>query len=216
MRKEQEKKLAAEAALQYVKPHSVIGVGTGSTTHYFIEALSKAKIPLEGVVASSHDTEKKLRAHHLPVVDPNGLTIASYIDGADEYNGLKQLIKGGGGALTREKIIAAMAVQFICIVDSSKQMPIFGTFPLPIEVHPMARSLVGREIVKLGGQPSLRTGFTTDNGNLIIDAYHLSFQEPMQLEETLNNITGVICHGLFAKRGADIMLVGKGETVVTF
>lgn len=204
------KKQAAEAALQFIPENAMIGVGTGTTVHYFIEALTKIKHILAGTVASSEATAKALKAIGVPVYDLNTVSeLAFYVDGADEVNPYFQMIKGGGGALTREKILACVAPVFICIVDESKLVPALGQFPLPIEVIPMARSFVAREIVKLGGDPVYRQGVITDNGNIILDVHHLSMAEPIRLEESLNQITGIVTHGLFAKRTADRVLVGK-------
>lgn len=208
------KQQAAEAALAYVKAGDVVGVGSGSTVHYFIDALSGLKGKIDGAVASSLETEKRLRALHIPIVDGNAVReLEVYIDGADEFNQHKYLIKGGGGALTREKIVAALAKKFVCIVDESKKVEVLGAFPLPIEVIPMARSYVAREIVKLGGDPVYRAGFTTDNGNVILDVHHLDLVDPIKVEEKINNIVGVVTNGLFAKRGADIVLMATTSGV---
>jgi len=202
------KKAAAEAAIEYIEDDMIIGVGTGSTVNYFIDALAVVKQKIEGTVASSVATEKRLKAHGIPVLDANVVNqIQIYVDGADEVNPHLQLIKGGGGALTREKIIAAIAGQFICITDHSKQVDILGEFPLPIEVIPMARSYVARQIVKLGGDPVYREGFVTDNGNIIVDVFNLQIMEPLKLESAINNIVGVVTNGLFAARCADLLLV---------
>lgn len=210
MDKEAAKKKAAEAALDYIKPGMIIGVGTGSTTDYFIDSLKKVKSKLEGAVASSQSTAQKLRLLSIPLVDLNHLDeLPIYVDGADEINSAKQMIKGGGGALTREKIIAAVAKKFICIVDPSKVVDLLGTFPLPIEVLPMARSYVARQLVKMGADPHFRQGFVTDNGNVILDVYNLKILNPIQLEQELNNMTGVVANGIFAMRAADIVLVGE-------
>lgn len=211
MTQDELKKLVAEAALEYVEPDMVVGVGTGSTVNYFIEALAKIKGRIEGAIASSVATESRLRALGIPVLDANAFTsIPIYIDGADECNAFLQLIKGGGGALTREKIGAALAKKFVCIIDESKMVRQLGkSFPLPIEVIPMARSYVAREMVKLGGDPIYREGFITDNGNVILDVHNLNILEPIKFEETVNNITGVVANGLFAKRSADLIIVGE-------
>ncbi len=209
------KKLAAEAAMQYVSSDSVIGVGTGSTVHYFIEALSTVKHKIEGAVASSVDTAQKLKAKNIAVLDLNSVNeIAIYVDGADSVDKHLRLLKGGGGAMTREKIIATVAKQFICIADESKYTDILNTdqISLPIEVIPMARSYVAREIVKLHGTPVYREKFITDNNNVILDVYQL---DPIKLEERLNNITGVVCHGLFAKRSADKLLLATSAGIKT-
>lgn len=203
------KKAAALESIQYIKNIDVIGVGAGSTVNYFIDALSEKKHQIEGVVASSVETEKHLKERGIPIIDLNSISnLEVYIDGADEFNEHFYLIKGGGGALTREKIIAAAAKQFICIVDESKRVDVLGKFPLPIEVIRMARSFVAREIVKLDGNPVYRQGFITDDNNVILDVYNLNIVDPIKLEETLNNLPGVIANGLFARRSADILLVG--------
>jgi len=210
------KKAAAEAALKYVEDNTIIGIGTGSTIKFFIEALAQIKNRIDGTVASSEASAQLLKAHGIPVYDLNAVSdLPLYVDGADEVDSHLNLIKGGGGALTREKIIAAVAKKFVCIVDPSKQVEILGAFPLPIEVIPMARSYVGREIVKLGGNPVYRSGFVTDNGNIIIDVEGLSIAQPVHLEETLNNIPGVVTVGLFAQRPADVVLVGSEQGVKT-
>lgn len=201
------KQAVALAAVKEIVPETIIGVGTGSTIAFFIEALAKEKHNIIGAVASSLQTEKQLKALGIPVVDINHGLISVYIDGADECNLHCELIKGGGGALAREKILAAVAQRFVCIIDESKRVKKLGDFPLPIEVIPMARSFVAREIVKLGGAPVYREGFVTDNGNQILDVHHLNILQPVALEETLNNITGVVCNGLFAKRPADKVLI---------
>lgn len=215
MANELAKKQAAQAALKYVEADSVVGVGTGSTVNFFIEALASIRQNIEGAVASSKATEALLKAHQIPVLDPNSfLNIPLYVDGADEANHYLQLIKGGGGALTREKIVAALAKKFICIVDESKIVTQLGrAFPLPVEVIPMARSYVGRVLTKMGGTPVYREGFITDNGNVILDVHNLSILEPLKLESEINNITGVVSNGLFAKRPADLLLVGNGVDI---
>lgn len=203
------KQTAAKAAMQYIPDNSIVGVGTGSTVNYFIDELAHIKHRIEGAVASSTATQQRLKALGIPVYDLNSVAeIPVYIDGADEANDQFVLIKGGGGALTREKIIAAVAKEFICIVDKHKLKSLLGEFPLPIEVIPMARSYVARELVKLGGNPVYREKFVTDNGNIILDVYGLKIEKPIALEERINNITGVVCHGLFAVRPADILLIG--------
>ena len=207
---------AAEAAIRYVEDGSVVGVGTGSTADFFINALGKIKHRIDGAVASSEGTATKLKALGIHVHDLNGVRdLPVYVDGADEITQHLAMIKGGGGALTREKIVAAVARKFICIADQSKLVNVLGKFPLPVEVIPMARSYVGREIVKLGGQPAWRQGFTTDNGNLILDVHNLSIMKPMELEAALNQITGVVTNGLFACRGADVLLLGAADGVKT-
>ncbi len=204
------KKMAAEAALEYVDVGSVVGVGTGSTANHFIDALAGIKHKIDGAVASSEATAERLRAHGILVMELNEVSeLSVYVDGADESNQYLHLIKGGGGALTREKIVAAASRTFVCVADDSKLVDILGAFPLPIEVIPMARSYVAREIVKLSGQPILREGFTTDNGNIILDVHNLQIMEPAKLETTLNQIAGVVTNGLFANRPADVLLLGS-------
>ncbi len=208
------KQAAVQAALKYVQEYSIIGVGTGSTVDYFINALAAIRHKIEGAVASSNATEARLKAAGIRVFDLNTADpVLLYVDGADEANHYKQLIKGGGGALTREKILAAVAKTFVCMIDETKYVDVLGTFPLAIEVIPMARSYVGRELVKLGGDPVYREGFVTDNGNIILDVQYLPLLEPRKLEETINNIVGVVCHGLFATRTADTLLVGTQSGV---
>ncbi len=210
------KQAVAEAALTYVEAGTIIGVGTGSTANFFIDALARIKNRIDGTVASSLATEKRLKSHGIPVLELNevdGLSV--YVDGADESNHYLQLIKGGGGALTREKIVAAASRKFVCIADESKLVDMLGAFPLPIEVIPMARSFVAREMVKLGGKPVYREGFTTDNGNVIIDVHNLEIMEPAKLEAELNNIPGVVTNGLFALRPADVLLLGTPNGVRT-
>ena len=210
------KKQAAEAAPDYVVEDAIVGVGTGSTVNFFIDALAGIKHRIDGAVSSSVATEERLRAHGIPVSDLNSCgDIPVYIDGADEATPNLHLIKGGGGALTREKIVAAASSKFVCIVDESKEVPMLGTFPLPVEVIPMAQSYVARQLVKLGGQPVLRDGFTTDNGNIILDVHNLKIDNPPQLEQEINNITGVVTNGLFARRGADILLVASASGLGT-
>ena len=216
MTPEQMKKSAAQAAMQFITPDSIIGVGTGSTVKYFIDELAVNKHLIKGVVSSSSASTEQLKSHAIPIYDCNEVSsLDLYVDGADEINSHKQMIKGGGGALTREKIIAAMAKQFVCIVDESKWVDTLGQFPLPIEVIPMARSFVGREIVKLKGDPAYRSGVVTDNGNIIIDVHHLSISTPLALEEKINAIPGVVTVGLFAHRAADIVITGtkKGAQI---
>lgn len=210
------KKHAAEAAIPYIEEGSIVGVGTGSTVNFFIDALAKVKFDLEGAVSSSEESTKRLKALGIPVYDLNGVPeVTVYVDGADEINHHLQMIKGGGGALTREKIVAAVAKTFICIADKSKYTLKLGDFPLPIEVIPMARSYVARELVRLGGDPVYREDFITDNGNIILDIHHLDILEPIKLEEAINNITGVVTNGLFAARSADIALLSDGHTIET-
>ena len=208
------KQAAAEAAIGYVEDGSVVGVGTGSTADLFIAALGKIQHRIDGAVASSEGTAQKLKALGIAVYDLNGVKdLPVYVDGADEITPHLAMIKGGGGALTREKIVAAVARKFICIADHSKLVDVLGKFPLPVEVIPMARSYVAREIVKLGGQPAWRQGFITDNGNLILDVHNMSITQPLELEAALNQITGVVTNGLFARRGADVLLLGAVDGV---
>ncbi|WP_426661510.1 ribose-5-phosphate isomerase RpiA [Rhodanobacter aciditrophus] len=207
-----EKKLAGEAALHYVEDGAIVGVGTGSTVAYFIDALAGMKDRITGAVSSSEQSTAQLRKHGIDVLDLNATgPLALYVDGADECDPFKRLIKGGGAALTREKIVAAAARKFVCIIDSSKRVDLLGRFPLPIEVIPMARSLVSREIVKLGGQPVWRDGIVTDNGNWIIDVHGWQIADPVALEQQLNQLAGVVTVGLFAQRPADVVLVGDKE-----
>jgi ribose 5-phosphate isomerase A len=218
MDQDQLKSAVAQAALDYIQPKldndSIIGVGTGSTANFFIDHLAKIKHQFDGAVASSEATAERLKGHGIPVYELGSVdNMEFYVDGADESNERLELIKGGGGALTREKIVAAVAKKFICIVDASKQVGVLGEFPLPIEVIPMARSLVGREIVKLGGDPVYREGFVTDNGNHIIDVHNMKILEPKKLEAEINNLTGVVTNGLFALRPADLLFVGSESGV---
>jgi ribose 5-phosphate isomerase A len=208
MNQDELKRLVGEAALDHVRPDSIIGVGTGSTVNCFIEALIKSGIRVEAAVSSSEATTRLLQAGGIEVVDLNqtgGLDV--YIDGADEFDAHRRLIKGGGGALTREKIVAAASKTFVCIADQSKQVGVLGAFPLPIEVIPLARSLVARKMVALGGQPEWREGFTTDNGNWILDVHNLDLIDPLGMEKTINNLAGVVTCGLFALRPADLILM---------
>ncbi len=205
---EELKKQAAQAAIKYIETGIIIGVGSGSTVNYFIEALKSVKGKIEGAVASSEGTAERLKLAGIPLLDLNSINeLPLYVDGADEINSAKQMIKGGGGALTREKIVAAVSKKFICIVDDKKKVELLGKFPVAIEVIPMARSYVAREIVKLGGDPVYRQGFVTDNGNVIIDAHNLKLLDPVTMEKTLNNIPGVIANGIFAQRRADIIVM---------
>ena len=216
MSKEELKKRVALAALDYVEAGTVIGVGTGSTANHFIDALAGIKHKIEAAVASSVATAERLKGHGIQVIDLNAAgELGLYVDGADEATRHLHLIKGGGGALTREKIVAAASRKFVCIADDSKLVDVLGTFPLPIEVIPMARSYVARRIVKLGGTPVLREGFTTDNGNVILDVHNLRIMEPVKLEAELNNIAGVVTNGLFALRPADILILGGAAGVRT-
>lgn len=211
---EQLKKQAAEAALDYVGNNEVIGIGSGSTVHYFIDALGRIKGRVEAAIASSEATAQRLKKNGIPVIDLNSVnTLPLYVDGADEFNAHKYLIKGGGGALTREKIIAQVAKRFVCIVDQSKQVDVLGKFPLPIEVIPMARSYVAREVAKLQGNPVYRQGFITDNGNVILDVHGWNIVNPVELEQKLNNIVGVVTNGIFAKHHADIILMATKSGV---
>jgi ribose 5-phosphate isomerase A len=210
------KKMAAEAALDYVETGTVIGIGTGSTANHFIDGLAAIKHKIDGTVASSEATAKRLKAHGIQVLELNSVDeLSVYIDGADESNQHLHLIKGGGGALTREKIVAAASRKFVCIADQSKLVDILGAFPLPVEVIPMARSYVARQLVSHGGQPVYREGFTTDNGNIILDVHNLEIMEPVRMEEELNNIPGVVTVGIFARRPADVLLLGTPEGVKT-
>lgn len=209
------KQKAAQKAIEWVQPNTIVGVGTGSTVAFFIEELAKMKHDIEGAVSSSEDSTAKLKAAGIPVYELNAVgDIPLYVDGADEVNELKHLIKGGGAALTREKVIAGAAKQFVCIVDSSKEVEVLGKFPLPVEVIPMARSFVARKIAKMGYQPMWRDGVITDNGNEIIDVHHMQIAEPHKMETTLNEIPGVVTVGLFAHRKADVVIVAGEEIVV--
>lgn len=203
------KKAAAEKALTYIPEDSIVGVGTGSTVNFFIDALATMKNHIQGAVSSSEQSTEKLKAYGIEVFDLNNVDdLAVYVDGADEITAHMAMIKGGGAALTREKIVAAVAKRFICIADESKQVDILGNFPLPVEVIPMARSYVARELVKLGGDPVYRQGVITDNGNVILDVYNLKIIDPYALETQINQIVGVVTNGLFAHRGADILILG--------
>lgn len=212
MTQDEMKKNAAWAALEYIPRHTVVGVGTGSTVNHFIDALASIKNEIKGAVSSSEQSTSKLKALGIPVLDLNDVdSFSVYVDGADEINAAKHMIKGGGAALTREKIVAAVAEKFICIVDATKQVEVLGKFPLPVEVIPMASSYVARELSKLGGRPVLRQGVVTDNGNVILDVHDLHITEPTQLEQQINAIVGVVTNGIFACRAADMVLVGSAE-----
>jgi len=215
MNQDEMKQAVAKAAIEYVVPGTIIGVGTGSTANFFIDELAKIKGKIDGTVASSVASADRLKGHGIPVYDLNAVdSISVYIDGADESNKHLHLIKGGGGALTREKIVAAASDKFVCIADESKLVDRLGKFPLPVEVIPMARSLVAREIIKrIGGEPVLREGFTTDNGNIILDIHNLDIMEPVKTEEILNGITGVVTNGLFAIKPATVLLLGCQDGV---
>ncbi|BDX05830.1 ribose-5-phosphate isomerase RpiA [Planctobacterium marinum] len=216
MDQDQKKRAAAAAALSYVQPDSIVGVGTGSTVNYFIEGLADIKNDIQAAVSSSEESTKRLKALGIEVMDLNSVgNFDIYVDGADEITEHKHMIKGGGAALTREKIVAAVADQFICIIDDTKQVPMLGKFPLPVEVIPMARSYVARELLKLGGDPVYREGVITDNGNVILDVHNLKILDPVELEKQINAIVGVVTNGLFAKRGANVVLVGTDSGVVT-
>lgn len=214
MSQDLQKKAVAKAALNYITEGAVVGVGSGSTVNYFIDELGQIKHKIEGAVASSIASEERLKAQGIPVLQLNEVSeIPIYVDGADEFNAHHYLVKGGGGALTREKIVAANSKTFVCIVDQSKQVDVLGKFPLAIEVIPFARSYVARELVKLGGDPEYREGFKTDNGNVILDVYNLKIIDPVSLEERLNHIAGVVANGLFAKRPADIILMASDAEI---
>lgn len=214
MNQDELKRQVAEAAIEYVEAGSVIGVGTGSTANHFIDLLAGIKGKIDGTVASSEASAARLRGHGIRVLDLNQVgQMPLYVDGADESDHHLNLIKGGGGALTREKIVAACCDKFVCIADESKLVDVLGAFPLPVEVIPMAQSYVARQLVKLGGQPVLREGFITDNGNIILDLRNLEIMEPVKLEQAINNITGVVTVGIFAQRPADVLLLGTPQGV---
>lgn len=216
MTQDELKQKVAQAAMHYVKDVAIVGVGTGSTVKHFIDYLADIKGDIEGAVSSSEMSSAQLKKVGIPVLDLNAVgTLDVYVDGADEVTPHKHMVKGGGGALTREKIIAAASKQFVCIVDESKCVDVLGKFPLPVEVIPMARSYVARELVKLGGQPVWRENVVTDNHNVILDVHNLDIIDPIKLEQIINNITGVVTVGIFAMRAADVVLVGKGTEVVT-
>ena len=216
MTQDEMKKAVGWAALKYVQPDTIIGVGTGSTVNCFIDALASIKDQIKAAVSSSEASTVRLKALEIPVMDLNEVDAFDvYVDGADEINGQMEMIKGGGAALTREKIVAAVANRFICIVDSGKVVDVMGRFPLPVEVIPMAREFVARELRKLGGEPIYRSGVITDNGNQILDVHGLQITNAKQLEEQINNIVGVVTVGLFANRGADVALIGSPDGVKT-
>ncbi|MGB1799874.1 MAG: ribose-5-phosphate isomerase RpiA [Gammaproteobacteria bacterium] len=214
MSQDDRKKEVAKAAIKYIEDDSIVGVGTGSTVNFFIEELGKIKDRIKGAVSSSVASEELLKQQDIPVLSLNDVSeIPVYVDGADETTEQRHLIKGGGGALTREKIVAAASKQFVCIVDDSKLVSVLGSFPLPIEVIPMAQNYVARQITKLGGQPKLREGFVTDNRNVILDVHNMKIEKPVELEQQLNGIVGVVTNGLFAQRPADIVLIASADGV---
>ena len=213
------KAVVAKSAIEYIdrhlQPDAIVGVGTGSTANFFIDSLAEVKHKFQGAVASSDATEERLKSHGIPVYDLNSIDeLAVYVDGADETNDALELIKGGGGALTREKIVASVARQFVCIVDESKCVATLGTFPLPIEVIPMARSAVARKLVGMGGQPVYRENFITDNGNVILDVHGLAIEAAREFEHEVNSLVGTVTNGLFALRPADVLLVGSPKGVL--
>jgi ribose 5-phosphate isomerase A len=212
MTQDKMKKNAAWAALEFIPRNTVVGVGTGSTVNHFIDALASIKHEITGAVSSSVQSTEKLSALGIKVLDLNSIdSFSVYVDGADEINAQKHMIKGGGAALTREKIVAAVAERFICIVDETKQVEVLGKFPLPVEVIPMAAAYVARELTKLGGRPVLRDGVITDNGNVILDVHDLAISRPVEIEQQINNIVGVVTNGIFAQRPADMVLVGTAQ-----
>lgn len=216
MTQDELKRAVAQAAIAYIPAGSMVGVGTGSTANFFIDELGKIKNKIQGAVASSEASAQRLRGHGIEVMSLNESgNLPVYVDGADEITRHLHMIKGGGGALTREKIVAAASAKFICLCDASKLVDVLGAFPLPLEVIPMARSYVARQVVMLGGQPKLRENFVTDNGNIILDVTGLQILNPVELEAQLNNIAGVVTNGLFARRGADVLLLGTKEGVKT-
>lgn len=217
MTQDELKAAVAREAIKHVVEDAVVGVGTGSTANFFIDELAKIKNRISGAVASSDRSAERLKSRGIRLLDLNSVDeLPVYVDGADEITEHLAMIKGGGGALTREKIVAAVAKKFVCIADESKLVPVLGKFPLPVEVIPMARAYVARQMVKLGGQPQLREGFTTDNGNVVLDVRGLSILNPVELETSINNITGVVANGLFARRGADVLLLGTKSGVKAF
>lgn len=212
MSTEKNKQIAAEAALDYIQVNDVVGVGTGSTANYFIDSLAAIKGKIDGAVASSEATSDRLKKHGIQVLDLNSVAaLPIYVDGADEATRHKHLIKGGGGALTREKIVAAVSEKFVCVADDRKLVDVLGAFPLPIEVIPMARSYVARELVKLRGVPELRENFVTDNGNIVLDIHNLEILNPIKMEHELNNIAGVVTVGIFSIRPADVLILGTDQ-----
>jgi ribose 5-phosphate isomerase A len=214
MTQDELKQAVAREAIKYIVDDEIVGVGSGSTANFFIDELAKVKNRIAGAVASSEKTAERLKRHGIRLLDLNGVNeLPVYIDGADEITEHLAMIKGGGGALTREKIVAAVAKKFVCIADESKLVPVLGKFPLPVEVVPMARAYVARQMVRLGGQPKLREGLSTDNGNIVLDLWGLSILNPVELETAINNITGVVTNGLFACRGADVLLLGTKNGV---
>jgi ribose 5-phosphate isomerase A len=215
MTQDELKKQVAEAALKYTQ-EGIIGVGSGSTVNFFIDCLKSVKHKIEGAVAASENSAARLKGHGIKVFDLNSVNdLAVYVDGADEVTENLHMIKGGGGALTREKIVAAVARKFVCICDASKLVPVLGKFPLPVEVIPMARSYVGRELVKLGGLPALREGFTTDNGNIVLDVRGMTLLDPPKIETAINQLAGVVTNGIFARRPADVLLLAEAKGVRT-
>ena len=216
MTQDELKQSVAREAIKYIVDDEVIGVGSGSTANLFIDELGKVKNRIAGAVASSEKTAERLKRHGIRLFDLNGVNeLPVYVDGADEITEHLAMIKGGGGALTREKVVAAVAKKFVCIADESKLVPVLGKFPLPVEVIPMARAYVARQMVGFGGQPKLREGFATDNGNMVLDVWGLSILNPVELEAAINNVTGVVTNGLFARRGADVLLLGTKNGVRT-
>ncbi len=212
--KDQQKQNAAIEAIKYVQPETIVGVGTGSTVNFFIDELAKIKHTIEGVVVSSDQSEQKCRDHQIPIIDLNTAgELPVYIDGADEVDKHFYMIKGGGAALTREKIVAAAAKQFVCIVDEAKMVSRIGKYPLPIEVIPMARSFVARQIVKMGGDPDYRDGVVTDNGNIILDVHSLEMLNPVEIEKNINQIPGVVSNGIFAIKPANVIILGRNDGV---
>jgi len=216
MTQDELKQSVAREAIKYIVDDEVIGVGSGSTANFFVDELGKVRNRIAGAVASSEKTAERLKRHGIRLFDLNSVNeLPVYIDGADEITEHLAMIKGGGGALTREKIVATVAKKFVCIADESKLVPVLGKFPLPVEVIPMARAYVARQMVKLGGQPKLRERFATDNGNIVLDVWGLSILNPVELETAVNNIAGVVTNGLFARRGADLLLLGTKTGVRT-